>query len=385
LRSILVISDFVRLFLPMQISPAPIRDHIKELLSGDSGAFERWGTLVTNAAANAEWLGRQANQRPGISFFAKMGDVAAATAVWSISVRRRGFELGILELRPPHPPNFTLQQPKKEKSVLTRVFTPLAENLRDDHWNELQNGCEWASAPAREFFKLLATCKPTRRPRELALEEALVAGLRKRRFWFRNCSLVQWEKGQSFPFKFTSPIIVRQGGVGAQIPKLHELVLAADSYGATDILVRAQAALGGGRKRVAVLELKKPRGNASVSLLQAYSYAVALDEAQRLENPKTPDFQQSLRQLLGHSKPTPKRIRFAAYAVVDDKEVAKVRNSKLTEMVLQEAGDNMLVGILGYKLDVGGIRLTQAKQWVDGKWTDFMLAAPADRRIVSLD
>ena len=372
----------------MQISPAPIRDHIKGLLSDDSGAFERWGKLVTSAAANAEWLGRQANQRPGISFFAKMGDVAAARAVWSISVRRRGFELGILELRPGHPPNFKLQQPKKEKSVLTRVFTPLAEKLRDDHWNELQKGCAWASAPAREFFKLLATCEPTRRPRELALEEALVASLRERRFWFRRCSLVQWEKGQSFPFKFTSPIVVRQGGSGAsQAPKLLELIQAADSYGATDILVRAQTAFGGHSERLAVLELKKPGGKARFALFQAYAYAVALDEAQCLESPNAPCLHRSLRQLLGHSKPTPKRIRFAAYAIVDDKKVAEVRNSKLTEMVLQEAGDNVLVGILGYKLDVGGIRLTQAEQWVDGKWTDILqaTAAPMDRRIVSLD
>lgn len=133
-----------------------------------------------------------------------------------------------------------------------------------------------------------------------------------------------------------------------------------------------------------VLELKKPDGNARFSLLQAYAYAVAFDEAQRLNTPTSPNFRQSLRELLGYLRPRPKLIRFAAYAVVDEKDIAKAYGSEQTKEVLKEAGDDVLLGVLGYKLEPDGIRLTHAQHWVDGHWKDVLEDSPEDRRLVPL-
>ena len=358
----------------MQTTTTSIRDHIKRLLrdpiGAETAAFARWQKLVIQAAANTTRLEPSANRRKGISFFAKMGDIAGKLPTVSVSVRWRGLEVGTLEMQPTKKsPIFFVKMPNEPKSKLQNVFASLRKRLGHDYWKRLEgeNGCEWASEPASEFFKLLTNGGFSDSSPELAIEESLAASLRpsKLSFWFQRCALVQWKMGKWLPFKFTVPITIQQKGAAS----LDKLIQTTKRYGATDILLRTEGSFGGRRKRLAVLELKKPGGKAELSLLQAYAYAVALDEAQ---DGKHPDFHRSLRRLLGYPKDSPKHIQFAAYAVVAQHDVQKMCDSELTKRVTREAGDDVLTGILGYELKDKLIYIKSAVQFVNGKSKDIL-------------
>ena len=121
-----------------------------------------------------------------------------------------------------------------------------------------------------------------------------------------------------------------------------------------------------------------------MALLQGYAYAVAIAELQqRCQADQV--LNKALRDMLGYTGARPCPIPMAAYAVVHQKDVSKVQEcNRLTDAVLEECGNEVLVGILGYELDKDGIRLTSAVQCADGKWNNFMETAPATRRTVSL-
>lgn len=389
LHSILVISEFVRLFSSMQTNPnSPIRTHIQKLLSDTPDTVANWARLIAGAAARAGGVKLNAYCPPRISFFVRFGDLANGHQDLPIRVRYRGWEVGTIRSGFQAQPVFTRSRPKKDASALKKVFATLEDAPGKEDWRSLLTGCEWTSETTRSFFEGLRRLELPDEYSELAVEEALVQSLRKspKAFWFENCSLVQTSRGASIPFKFTVPIVIDQTKRGNWDEPAARLALIKSTtrYGYPDILARCEGAIGGKSQRLGVFELKKPGGNVPVSLLQAYAYATAFDEMQKLWGQNAPDSVQSLRNLLGYPKPSPKRIRFAAYAVVAEKDVAEVLDSKLTEAVLKEVGSDILVGVLGYKLSGGAVQLTSAVQWGGRDWKCFMKDAPANRRTVSL-
>ena len=386
---ILVISEVVRLFSSMQTTPnSPIRTHIQGLLN-NAKTLANWARLITGAATRVGGPKLNAYCPPRTAFFVRFGDLAKGRQELPIRVRYRGWEVGTIRSGFKAQPVFTRSRPKKDASALKKVFATLEDALGKEDWSSLLTGCEWTSETTRSFFEELRRLELPDEYSELAVEEALVQSFRRspKAFWFEDCSLVQTSGGgASIPFKFTAPIVIDQAKSGKRDEPSVPLALikSTNRYGYPDILARCEGAIGNKSQRLGVFELKKPGGNVRVSLLQAYAYAVAFDEMQKLWSQNATAPLQSLRNLLGYPKPSPKRIQFAAYAIVAENEVAKVLNSELTKAVLNEVGSDILVGVLGYKLSGRAVQLTSAVQWVGGDWKCFMKDAPDNRRTVSL-
>ncbi len=388
MRFILVIREFVRLFWPMQTNPpSPIRAHIREVLNSKPKTLANWSRLLSGAAARVGGLKLNAYRPPRTTFFVRFGDLAKGRQELPIRVRYRGWEVGTISSGFKAEPVFTRSRPKKDDSALRHVFASLERGLGKENWSSLLTGCEWKSETTRSFFEGLRRLKLAEEYSELAVEEALVQSFRRRpkAFWFEDCSLVQTSGGASIPFKFTAPIVFDQTKSGGwdELAAQLALIKPTNRYGYPDILARCEGAIGGKSERLGVFELKKPGGYVQVSLLQAYAYAVAFDEMQKFWGRNATDSVQNLRKLLGYPPSSPKPLRFAAYAIVAEEEVAQVLSSKLTEAVLKEVGNDVLVGVLGYELSGGAVRLTSAVQRVGRDWKSFMEAAPANRRTVS--
>lgn len=372
----------------MKTNPAsPIRTHIRELLVSNPKTVAKWARLISGAATRSGDLTLNAYRPPRTAFFVRFGALASGRQNFPIRVRFRGWDVGMIRSGFGTQPMFVRSQPTKRDSELRRAFVSLEKTLGETDWTILRNGCAWTSKVTRAFFKGLRDLSLPDEYSELEIEEALIKSLRPpKAFWFDNCSLVQRIGRASIPFKFTAPIVIDQteNGDWDEPSARLALIKPTNHYGYPDLLARCEGAIGGKSQRLGVLEIKKPGGYGGVSLLQAYAYAVAFDEVQCLWSQDTADSLQNLRKLLGYPNPSPKQIRFAAYAIVAEDEVADVRENKLTDSVLREAGDAVLVGVLGYELARGAVRLTSAVQWVDRQWKSFLDAAPVDRRIVSL-
>ena len=387
----------------MTTDRTPIRSFVKNLLNSDSNlaGVGCWEEQVRGAASRTEWLRRLIQTPRGIDLFTRLGEVANGRPSLKVYARRFGTDLGTIYLRRNDRPTFRLKTPDIN-SPLNHTFEAVRRELSSpEDWQKLMRGCEWDAPALRSFFAAIVR-QPLEgaldRVKEQPLEDALIRSLRNDLFWFDGCQLAEDQNpGQAFPFKFRLPIRVEQGESKAiRDGSWQKLILEPGttsvseskrraSYGAPDVMVRSHGCFGRNRRRLGILELKQPgSGKAKMALLQGYAYAVAIAELQqrcladRVLN-------KAFRNMLGYTGAKPCPIPMSAYAVVHQKDVLKVREGNpLTTAVLEECGNEVLVGILGYELDNNAIRLTSAVQWVGDKWESFLETAPAGRRTVSL-
>lgn len=294
-------------------------------------------------------------KRDGFHLFARIGELKRNATRMTLSIRKHGVEVGILELgsTKADPVRYELifKIPKlttdgELKALLAGpdgVIPPAIEQL-------LGRVLPWNGKEARRYFKRIRVHQPQRRL-EVSIEQELVELLSGKRGgkpqWARNTEVVQVQfgakagKGWKFPFKFPVPVTIDQTNTALKAP-LNIRPPSPGKRGYADIVVRGRGnRVWKAKERLGILELKKPGGHSEVALLQAYAYCTSLVQAISAADKPTAS---AIRQILhyGSGKSGGRdlnrfdRVNFAAVAVLPRAEVELLQTHLNTKLVQSE-------------------------------------------------
>lgn len=350
-----------------------IAGRVAEVLfkSPTSECLDNWCKLVRDAVAGksapkwkspgvrsgrTEGIARTARpSRRGFHVFARIGELKRNATRITLSIRKHGVEVGILELGStrtgPVPFELIFKTPKlttdgELKALLAGpdgVISSAIEPL-------LGRVLPWNGEEARRYFKRIREHQPQRRL-EGSIEQELVELLSGKRGgkpkWARNTEVVQVRfgdaagKGWKFPFKFPVPVTIDQTNTALKAP-LNIRPPSPGKRGYADIVVRGRGSrVWKAKERLGILELKKPGGHSEVALLQAYAYCTSLVQAISAADKPTAS---AIRQILhyGSGKSGGRdlnrfdRVGFAAVAVLPRAEVELLQKHLNTKLVQSE-------------------------------------------------
>ena len=313
-----------------------------------------WQHLVKQATEYPQWRKPLIRSPQGTTLFTRLGEFKkGASKPLLLSVRLRGMGIGTVFVDPDsHSREFKAARPEKENGRLYGLLKRAGFDPAQARAGVF-SGVPWNSEDRRDYVKRLWLCADadgSDDKLEKAIEEDVVRALKGSKhegaFQGLRIRLVEKNMGQKLPFGFAVPIRIDQE-TKASVPA-PGWISNSSGYGYIDVLATVDAALGDGSERVAVLELKKPRGKAKVALLQGYAYAVAIHAAARSR------IGRDLLDLLSLKK-KPANLKLAAYAMVPLSDVKVVQSSPLTKAVLREIDDDFLAGIIGYEYDKNGV------------------------------
>ena len=358
------------------MSTETIHKHICDLLiKNPTSEITKWNRVIGDAAkaqSDDESEGQIIHTRRGITFFAKIGNAGKDANKLLLSVRRQGVEVGTVNLDAQTRRRILRLGNSEELTKLLAAFPQAKE----------ADAQEWTAPPVTALFNFLATLPVNLLSKELAIEEFIVNAIRKKEFCFGKTALVTVRRlAKELPFKLILPIRLDQNIKPTST--FNSIIHPATGHGAADIVTRAEWPICGQiKRRIAVLELKKPAGAAELALLQSYAYCCSLltildNNWAGLEN-----VHKDTRALLRYS---PNQSMFVAVAVVPDEDVDKVKNSRFTKTVLSEPlvqSGRVALRILGFseaKPRSSVLVFTRASEGVNGTdnaWTKIDLAGP---------
>jgi len=308
-----------------------ISGKVEQLFQTETGKkkIEKWIELLTgvNKRSVSFIAAKQMFNKRGTRAYATTGKIRNSKSVMPISVRYHGHEIGEIHVG--------IKGSRKFYLTKTETYCNTFEKWGIDQAGT--RGKEWDSKEVKLFFKTL-WAKVNELPKvvlEHEIETILIHDLLEDTLPKKIiCQGIRPVTIGGLPFQMPIPFS----------PSDAEIRLSGEgNYGHIDVLARTQFKEGGGLS-LSVLELKKPKGDAHIALFQAFIYACALRQMLISEHKNV------FLKLFGISRDRP--IPFRALAVIDERDIEKMKRSKLTEWVLNDPlckNGQIVPGLLVYE------------------------------------